>query len=58
MKINLKDFKKENNDTLVNASIVIKKSQKIFIESEKINLSKLVRSIIDGLINEKKEKSG
>jgi hypothetical protein len=58
MKIDLKDFKKENNDKLVNASVVIKKSHKIFLESERINLSKLVRSIIDTLISDKKAKSG
>lgn len=54
LKINLKDFKKESNDTPVTVSVVIKKSHKNFLKSKKINVSKLVRSIIDTLIEDKK----
>ena len=55
-KIDLKKYKKENseNDTVI-SSIALNQDHKKFLESEKINLSLLVRDVLDSLIKNKKE---
>lgn len=60
MKLDLKKYQKQNTEKLdaVGTSVSIERPHKEFIETNNINLSALVRDVIDGLIAQQNKEKG
>jgi len=52
MDIKLKDYTKGKNDKTITRSVSIEQRHKDFIEAKDINLSSLVRDVIESLMRE------